>query len=90
MARPRNPADPTEERTADQSTQSASGLTAGRPDRIRPGNAGPTGSRGQAAEDDDLIARNEEERHQTPRRYDERADEDAAMPSNDSTLNTKI
>jgi hypothetical protein len=36
-----------------------------------------------------LIARNEQERHQTPRRYDD-DHEDAAMPSNDSALNTKI
>jgi hypothetical protein len=59
-----NPADPTAERTADQTTQT-SGVTAvegtGAP-VIRP--------REDEDEDDDLIARNSEDARATPRRYD--------------------
>ena len=52
---------PTDERTADQSTQSASGLS-----NLRPG-PGPEIA-------DDVLNRNAEERYQTPRRYED--DED--------------
>lgn len=89
MARPRNPADPTDERTAEQSTPSASGLTSGRPDRMRD-SARDGASTGVPDADEDLIGRNREKRHETPRRYDEDADRDPAMPANDSSLNTKI
>jgi hypothetical protein len=89
MARPTNPGDPTDERTADQSTPSSGGLTSGRPDRMR-----DTGRddrlRSVPPEDEDLIGRNREKRHETPRRYDDDADRDAVMPANDSSLNTKI
>jgi hypothetical protein len=66
--------DPTAEPTRDQSTPSASGLTAGR-DR-----------------DDmssDLVNRQPLE---TPRRYDQpiEEDDDPVMPSDETTLNTKI
>lgn len=66
--------DPTDEPTRDQSTQSASGLTAGR-DRE------DTSS--------DLVNRQPLE---TPRRYDQpiEDDDDPVMPSDDTTLNTKI
>jgi hypothetical protein len=73
---------PADERTADQSTQSASGLSGGKPERER--------VRDRDQEDDDLIARNQKERHATPRRYDEDASDDAAMPANDATMKTKI
>ena len=60
-----NPADPTAERTADETAQAASGVAAvegtGAP-AIRP--------REDEDEDDDLIARNSEAARATPRRYD--------------------
>ena len=66
--------DPTDEPTRDQSTQSASGLTAGRsrPEKLPdPVNSQPL---------------------ETPRRYDQpiEDDDDPVMPSDDTTLNTKI
>ena len=66
--------DPTAEQTRDQSTQSASGLSAGR-DR-------EDNSSG-------LINRQPLE---TPRRYDQPVedDDDPVMPSDDTTLDTKI
>ena len=69
------PADPTHERTAEQTTQSASGLSGGDAERGH-------------SEEEDLIARTPSERHTTPRRYEE--NEDPTMPSDDSALNTKI
>jgi hypothetical protein len=76
---------PTAERTSDQSTPSASGLTAERP--------GPGPERQY---DDDVVPRTPEG-HQTPRNYDraekfEQGDntDDPVMPSDDSSLNTKI
>ena len=71
--------DPTAERTAEQSTQTAGGLGGGRtdatdsPDRER----------------DDLMNRNVEERYRTPRKYEE-GETDPALPADDATLNTKI
>jgi hypothetical protein len=66
--------DPTDEPTRDQSTQSASGLTAG---RNRPENL-PDPVNSQPLD--------------TPRRYDQpiEDDDDPVMPSDDTTLNTKI
>jgi len=63
--------DPTAEQTADQSSQSASGLSGGRP------------GRDQAVNQESLD---------TPRRYDQpiEDDDDPVMPSDDTTLNTKI
>lgn len=75
--RRQNQSDPTAERTAEQSTQTASGLSGGR----RP-DGGPE-------HDEDAINRNVEERYETPRKYEE-GDTDPTMPSDDSTLNTKI
>jgi hypothetical protein len=71
--------DPTAEFSSDQSTQSASGLSAGR--------EGPGVERNR--ESDDVINRADLD---TPRRYDQALedDEDPVMPSDDSTLNTKI
>ena len=68
-------AKPTEERTTDQSTPGASGLTAGR-------------ERDAQERTDDVAARTGRG-EEIPRRYDEDVD-DAAMPSDDSSLNTKI
>ncbi len=62
-ARRTNPADPTAERTADESTQSASGITAVE-------GTGAAGIRPRAESDEDLIARNSEDARKTPRRYD--------------------
>ena len=83
MTRPRRTRldDPTAENTADTSTQSATGLTP------------PAGAEGQErnrASQDDLVRRTSEERDYTPRRYEQPADEDPVMPSDDSSLNTKI
>ena len=79
MTRPRRTRldDPTAESTSDQSTQSASGLTAGRDARNR-------------SDDEELIRRTAEERDTTPRRYDQPAEADPVLPSDDSKLNTKI
>lgn len=72
-------AQPTSERTANQSTPSASGLTAERP--------GVT-SECESDEDRDVVARVDRGQGDTPRRYEEDADD--VMPSDDSSLNTKI
>jgi hypothetical protein len=71
--------DPTAERTADQSTQSATGLSGGRRDRDE-----SRGSGSEEAVNRSALA--------TPRRYDQpiEDDEDPVMPSDDTTLNTKI
>jgi hypothetical protein len=69
---------PTDERPADQSTPSASGLPGGEP------------ASAPKRDDDDLIARNRKERHDTPRRYEDEKTDDPAMPSDDSSLTTKI
>ena len=69
---------PTAERTADQSTQSASGLTAERP--------GVTPER-QSEDDRDVVVRTQRPDERTPRNYDS---DDDVMPSDDSSLNTKI
>lgn len=72
MTRPSNHADPTAERTADQSTQSAGGLSAGRPEHApeRPRATDQDGG-ARAGDDDDPIPRTREEWPTTPRRYDE-------------------
>jgi hypothetical protein len=77
------PHDPTAERTADQSTQGTGGLhnEAG---GIRPGRQPEV-----ARDADDTAYRNDEDLYDTPRRYDQ-GEEDAVLPSDDSTLNTKI
>jgi hypothetical protein len=66
--------DPTDEPTRDHSTQSAGGLTAG---RNRPEKSG------DAVNSQPLD---------TPRRYDQpiEADDDPVMPSDETTVNTKI
>jgi hypothetical protein len=71
--------DPTAERTADQSTQSASGLSSG----------AERGGIARHQEDDEPLYRGPLD---TPRRYDQpiEDDDDPVMPSDDSTLNTKI
>jgi hypothetical protein len=68
-------AQPTSERTADQSTQTASGLSADRPER-------------QYGEDDDVVARTNRG-EETPRRYDTDAEDDVT-PSDDGPIGTKI
>ena len=79
MTRPRRTRldDPTAESTSDQSTESASGLTAGRDIRNR-------------ADGEDLIRRTAEERDTTPRRYDQPAEADPVMPSKGPASNAKI
>ena len=79
------PDDPTAERTADQSTQSAGGL------HRRVDGAGPGSGRGAVRDADDTAYRNDEDLYKTPRRYDsEDNDSDPVMPADDAGLNTKI
>jgi hypothetical protein len=47
------------------------------------------GGRGRA-EHEDVVRRTGEERDYTPRRYEQPVDADPMMPSEDSTLKTKI
>lgn len=74
MTRRNKPADPTAEDTADQNTQSASGLTGGRP------------TPEQERNDEHLTARRREDRRSKP----EGETQDPALPADDSTLKTKI
>ena len=68
--------DPTAEPTADQSTQSASGLSSGT-------------RRDSGDKADEVVSR---EGLETPRRYEQplSEDEDPVMPADDATVNTKI
>jgi hypothetical protein len=59
--RKQNPSDPTDERTAEGSTQVAGGLGGGQ--------GGP--ERAGEREVDDVLNRSTEERYDTPRRYEE-------------------
>ena len=77
--RRQNQSDPTAERTAEQSTQTAAGLGGGR--------SGSEG--GPKRETEDLLNRNTDERYDTPRRYEE-GENDSALPADDPTLNPKI
>jgi len=71
-----NLSDPTAERTADQSTQTAGGLSGGQETRRRP--------------TEDVVARERRDRGAEPdRRYDEDAD-NPVLPSDDATLKTNI
>ena len=79
------PHDPTAQRTADQSTQTAGGLHQGI-EGVRPG-PGPEVPR--EAEAEDVLNRNEEGLYETPRRYEE-DDRDPALPADDATLKTNI
>ena len=81
MTRPTNPADPTAERTAEQSTQTAGGLSGGRERSQLP-------EQDDKREDEEIIPRSREERGTTARRY-EHAD-DKALPSDDPTYRTEI
>jgi hypothetical protein len=80
--------DPTAELTADQTTQSASGLSSER--------NGPGVDRNREVEPernrelDDPARRTREEHDATPRRYEQRTEDDPVMPSDDSSLGTKI
>lgn len=69
MKRPRRSRldDPTAEDASDNSTQSASGL----------GDTRNRGGERNRAEQDDLVRRTSEERDDTPRRYEQPADEEA-------------
>jgi hypothetical protein len=81
MTRTPNPSDPTSERTADESTQTASGLSGGRP------GAKPAGA--DDRELDEMIPREGEDERTSSRRRDDGANE-PALPSDDASLNTKI
>ena len=74
------PADPTAERTAQESTQSASGLTGGKPSG--------SGERERNTGDEEIGARRRAAAKAAPRRYE--IDEDPVMPEDDATLKTKI
>ena len=74
-----NPADPTAERTSEQSTPSASGLTGGRPDR----------EQGRRDDGDELIPREGEDTRVDGDRGAE-TDRDPVMPDDDTSLGTKI
>lgn len=73
-------AQPTEERTADPSTPSASGLSAGRPGDDR---------EQQRAQDQEDVAARTGRGEDTPRRYDTDVDDDA-KPSGDPSLKPKF
>lgn len=77
-------AKPAEERTSDQSTQEAGGLHGAATD-VRSGGGPEVADEGDV---DHVLARSAKGRYRTRRQYER--DEDAAMPSNDSSLNTKI
>ena len=65
--RKQHPGDPTAERTADQSTQTAGGLGGGRDRAERNSGSEPSS--------EDLFNRNRGERYDTPRRYEEESNE---------------
>jgi len=73
--------DPTAENAQDQTTPGASGLTAGRSSEE---------VAHKRAADDDLVVRKPAPPNAAPRRYEQPADEDPVMPSDDPSLNTKI
>ena len=85
-----NPFDPTDERTSDQSTQTAGGLGGGRRER------GPHRDRDVRGDEDimaqeDVAARRRAGGAEPARHYDEDADgTEAALPNNDPTLKTTI
>lgn len=72
--------DPTAERTADQSTQKEGGLG------IPPDRPGAEGYR----ETEDLVPRTPEEHDTTPRRYEQRTEDDPVMPPDGPSLRTEI
>ena len=86
--------DPTGERTADQSTQTAGGLHED-VDRVRQDNDVEGLRSGPGAEvirdADDTAYRNDENLYETPRRYEsDENDDERVMPSNDSSLKPKL
>jgi hypothetical protein len=86
--RRRNPsADPTAERTADQSTQENSGLQATVQD-VRP-QPDLESAREREEDADDVLSRNAERRYDTPRRYESET-ADPTRRSDDSTPDTNI
>jgi hypothetical protein len=74
--------DPTDEPMVDQSAQTASGLSAGNTSRRQPGST--------ERPDDEIVGGIGP--LETPRRYEQpiEEDDDPVMPSEDSTLHTKI
>lgn len=74
---------PPDERATDTSTQAASGLSGGK------GGADGPGVERNRALDDDILNRNAP-RRETPRRYEQRADDDPVMPADHASLGTKI
>ena len=79
-------AKPAEERASDQSTQEAGGLHGS----LRGVKPGPGPELARDADVDDVLSRDEEEHDPAKRKYDGSRQRDATMPSNDSSLNTKI
>jgi hypothetical protein len=75
---------PTEERTADQSTQQAGGLH----EPVRGVRPGPGPEVAHEEEADEVLERSAEERYDTPRQYERT--QDPALPADDATLKTKI
>ena len=78
------PANATEERTADQSTQEAGGLH----ERLRGVRPGPGPELAHEEEADDVLNRSVDARYDTPRRHEQ--EEDAALLPTTPTLSTKI
>jgi hypothetical protein len=76
---------PTEEDTAEQTTQEAGGLH----QDLRGVRPGPGPELARQDEADDVLNRSAEERYDTPRRY-ENEEGEPALPANDATLKTKI
>jgi hypothetical protein len=79
--------DPTAEGTTDQSTETASGLTTGEGER--PADKGPGVERNKML-DEHAVRRTPQGRDTTPRRYEQPADDDPVMPTDDPSLGTKI
>ena len=78
-------AKPDEERTTDESAPKVAGPHGS----LRGVKPGPGPELAHESDADDVLSRNAKGRYQTPRTYDE-DDREATMPTNDSTLNTKI
>lgn len=77
MTRGTTPFDPADDGIADQPPTTTGGQTRGRAIPL-------------PASTDEVIGLDKECHYTTPRKYDEPADNDVALPTDDSTLGTKI